>query len=114
MAVLTISGANGDDLQALQPVSGSVLGSPFTAPAGGVAQVTPELKGEGVMVHTTEPVHISFSLDGSLATASDFLLPAGVICTFPTTSGQTVSFLAAGGTDATIYVAEPKVVGPQA
>ena len=97
-AVGSIS-ASGHALPSVQPVSGSVIGSPFTIT--GSASKTPEIKESGVIISSDEDVHIAFNAD---ATSIDIILYANQWFHFPIVSGDTISFLKASLEDATVYV----------
>lgn len=100
-SALTFRGSDGRSLPAVQPEANSVSGSPFTV--SGTASETPELEGVGIMLHATTAIHVRFSRDGSSADTNDMLVPAGVLVSFPVSSGDILSMIA-NDADATVYV----------
>ncbi len=100
MSVKTAQGSDGRALPAAQPEAGSVTGSPFSVTSG-AAVTTTELTGL-VFIHATQAIHVRFSKDGTAATSSNMLLPAGQLLSFPV-DGDTLSMIASS-TTATVYV----------
>lgn len=77
MSVLTAQGSDGRNTGDVQPVAGSVAGSPFTVAGGSVP--TPELTGLAIVSVKTNPIHVRFDKDAAVAvTANDMLLPVGI------------------------------------
>lgn len=99
MPLMTSQAADGSSLPAVQPVTDSVTGSPFTVTSA-TAVPTPELTGM-LLVISSNPIHVNFSKDGDAATTDDFQLPAGQVFAFPM-DGDILSMIAAS-TTATVW-----------
>lgn len=87
----TAQGADGRNTGDVQPVAGSVTGSPFTS--GVASAATPKMTGLAVIVVTGNPVHVRFDKDAGVAAASsDFLIPIDTIFRVPV-DGDVMSFI---------------------
>ena len=77
MGLLTAQGSDGRNSGDVQPVAGSVAGSPFTS--GGASAATPSLTGLAFISVQTNAIHVRFSRGAAVAcTANDMLLPIGI------------------------------------
>ena len=103
--VATTHGADGRNLPAAQP-AGGVSGSPFSVGDASASGPSAAITGL-ILVHPTGDVHVKFSKDGTDATTSDFLLPAGQVQAFPMDADH-VSFIAPSGGSPTVYVEKAK------
>lgn len=106
MSAISLHGADGSAMPAVQPIPDSISGSPFTV--SGTSVATPELNCSGIMVHSTSKIHIKFSTHGSAAVAADvndMPVPAGQLIVFPVKSGQVLTMIkSTGENDATVHV----------
>ncbi len=107
MGLLTAQGADGRNSGDVQPVAGSVAGSPFTS--GGVSAATPSLTGLAVISVQTNAIHARFTRGGDACTASHMLLPVG-IHRIPC-NDHIMTFLQEGAA-ATVYVELAREVSP--
>lgn len=109
---LTSTGINGGNLQSVQTVPGSVTSgggandSPFTVDSI-TALMTDEIKADGFVIYSTEPIHLRF--DGALATAANIVAPKECWMHFPNISGGKLSALALS-TTATVYIEAQKEI----
>jgi|SRR5690554_5414591 len=103
--------ADGRSHPAVQPVAGSVTGSPFTVPELSSVE-TPKLSGM-VLIHTDQAIHVRFSKDGQAATTNNMVLPAGQLHQIPV-DGDILSMIAApsdgGLRPATVHVELARMV----
>lgn len=89
--VFTLAGANGKTIGDVQPVAGSVAGSPFTSGAGSAS--TPVLRGLVMIMVTGNPIHVRFDKpDAVAAVVADFLIPANTLFMIPC-DGHIMSFI---------------------
>ena len=89
--IFTLQGADGRNVGGVQPVSGSVSGSPFTTAAGSAS--TPKRTGLAIILCTANNVHVRFDKDvGVAATTADFLIPVNEPFQIPC-DGHVLSFI---------------------